>query len=91
MIVNSWDYLIVTASNDTQAGNYEHQLALRQELGLLPCVRDVIVVPDPGGKRIGSGGSTICCLLEVLNREMHRDSNRKSIDNDLISISPLIT
>ncbi|MDT8300433.1 MAG: L-fucokinase [Sedimentisphaerales bacterium] len=77
MIANSWDYLIVTASNDAQAGNYEHQLALRQELGLLPCVRDVIVIPDPGGKRIGSGGSTICCLLEVLNREMQQDSNRK--------------
>ncbi len=74
MSTNSWDYLIITASNDAQAGNYEYQLALRQELGLLPYVRDVIVVPDPGGKRIGSGGSTICCLLEVLNREMHQDS-----------------
>jgi galactokinase/mevalonate kinase-like predicted kinase len=76
MSANSWDYLIVTASNDAQAGNYEHQLALRQELGLLPYVRDVIVVPDPGGKRIGSGGSTICCLLEVLNRELPQDNNR---------------
>jgi galactokinase/mevalonate kinase-like predicted kinase len=76
MSANSWDYLIVTASNDAQAGNYEHQLALRQKLGLLPYVRDVIVVPDPGGKRIGSGGSTICCLLEVLNRELPQDNGR---------------
>ncbi|MCP4608356.1 MAG: hypothetical protein GY845_06545 [Planctomycetes bacterium] len=80
MNANSWDYLIVTASNDAQAKNYEYQLALRQELGLLPCVRDVIVVPDPGGKRIGSGGSTICCLLEVLNREMRQDNNRKGTE-----------
>ncbi|MHC4659893.1 MAG: fucose pyrophosphorylase domain-containing protein, partial [Planctomycetota bacterium] len=80
MIANSWDYLIVTASNDAQARNYEHQLALRQKLGLLPCVRDVIVVPDPGGKRIGSGGSTICCLLEVLNREIHQGSDHKGTE-----------
>ena len=80
MIANSWDYLIVTASNDAQAGNYEHQLALRQELGLLPYVRNVIVVADPGGKRIGSGGSTICCLLEVLNREMHQGSDHKGTE-----------
>ena len=29
-----------------------------------------MVVADPGGKRVGSGGSTIFCLLEVLNREL---------------------
>jgi len=80
MIVKSWDYLIVTASNETQAKSYEHKLATRQELGLLPYVRDVIVVPDPGGKRIGSGGSTICCLLEVLNREMNQGSGHKGTE-----------
>ncbi len=49
MIASSWDYLIVTASNETQARSYEHKLALRQELGLLPYVREVIVVPGAGG------------------------------------------
>ncbi len=72
---NKWDYLIVTASNDAQAGSYERNLALRQELGQIPYIRDVFIVSDPGGKRIGSGGSTICCLLEVLNRELCRDSH----------------
>ena len=69
--LNQWDYLIVTASNDAQAGAYESQLRLRQNLGLLGSVRNVIVVADPGGKRIGSGGSTLYCLMEVLRRALH--------------------
>ncbi len=65
-----WDYLIVTASNDAQAKAYQHQLTLRQELGLIQDVREVLVLADPGGQRVGSGGSTICCLLNVLNRHL---------------------
>jgi len=80
MIASSWDYLIVSASNEIQARSYEHKLALRQELGLLPYVREVIVVPDPGGRRIGSGGSTIYCLLEVLNRELQQGSGNKDTE-----------
>ena len=68
----TWDYLIVTASNDLQAAGYEQQLRLRRELGFLTGIREVVVVPDPGGRRIGSGGSTIACLVEVLNRELPR-------------------
>jgi len=30
-------------------------------------------VPDPGGRRVGSGGSTIHCLMEVLRHELGRD------------------
>jgi fucokinase len=70
--LNQWDYLIVTASNESQAQAYESQLKVRQDLGLLSSVSDVMVVPDPGGKRIGSGGSTLCCLMEVLNRQLER-------------------
>jgi fucokinase len=66
----TWDYLIVTASNDAQAGAYKSQLALRRRLGLLSSVRHVMVVADPGGRRVGSGGSTIYCLMEVVNREL---------------------
>ena len=51
----SWDYLIVTASNEAQAKAYESQLALRGQLGLLSHVEEALVVADPGGKRIGSG------------------------------------
>ncbi|MDW7761933.1 MAG: L-fucokinase [Acidobacteriota bacterium] len=64
-----WDYLIVTASNEDQASAARRQLELRQDLGLLGRVSRIEVVPDPGGRRIGSGGSTILCLLRILERE----------------------
>ena len=67
-----WDYLILTASNALQARAYEDQLRARQELGLLPQVREALVVPDLEGKRIGSGGSTLACLVEILRRERAR-------------------
>ena len=70
--LNQWDYLIVTASNEAQARAYKSQLKVRQDLGLLSDVRDVLVVADPGGKRIGSGGSTLYCLMEVLNQQLER-------------------
>jgi len=53
--MSSWDFLIVTASNDRQAEAYRRQLALRRELGFLAGIRDVLVVPDPPGRRVGSG------------------------------------
>lgn len=67
--MTSWDYLIVTASNQKQASAYENQLQLRQELGLLSGVGQVLVVPDPENRRIGSGGSTLYSLQKVLARE----------------------
>jgi len=68
--LNQWDYLIVTASNEAQARAYKSQLKVRRDLGLVSDVRDVLVVADPGGKRIGSGGSTLYCLMEVLNQHL---------------------
>ncbi len=66
----SWDYLIITASNEAQAGAYESQLAVRREMGLLSDIREAVVVADPDGRRVGSGGSTLCCLMEVLHRRL---------------------
>ena len=68
--VRDWDYLILTASNDAQATAYESQLRTRCTLGLLSGVANVLVVADPGGKRVGSGGSTIYCLIRVLTQEL---------------------
>ena len=64
-----WDCLIVTAANDRQAAAYEAQIRLRREMGLLPQVRDFLVIADRDGRRIGSGGSTLQCLDKVLERE----------------------
>lgn len=65
-----WDYLIITASNDKQAEAYQSQIDLRRSLGLTSGVRKILVVADPGGRRVGSGGSTVHCLLRVLDLEM---------------------
>ena len=65
-----WDYLIITASNDKQAGAYRNMIELRKSLGLINGVKSVLVVADPGGRRVGSGGSTVHCLLNVLNLEL---------------------
>jgi fucokinase len=71
-----WDYLVITASNPYQAEAYERRLALRRELGLISGVRRTLVIPDPEGLRVGSGGSTLHCLLTLLNEEQIRTGDR---------------
>ncbi len=75
----AWDYLVLTASNALQAGAYEFQLNLRRQYGLLPRVREALVVADLEDRRIGSGGSTLLCLLRILERERLRHGRRDSI------------
>lgn len=65
-----WDYLVLTAANQTQAKAYETQIDFRRRLGQLAQVKHVLVVPDLDGKRIGSGGSTIECLRQILDHEL---------------------
>lgn len=72
MLHASWDYLILTASNDRQASTYEAQLSVRERVGQLPDVGTVMVVADPQGHRVGSGCSTLFCLMQVLARELER-------------------
>jgi len=64
-----WDYLILTAANAQQAAAYEDQVRLRREAGALFEVRHFLVVADIDDKRIGSAGSTLHCLAQVLRRE----------------------
>jgi fucokinase len=69
-MIAMWDYLILTACNETQRAGYARQLKRRRELGHVQGVRETLVVADPDGQRVGSGGSTVYCLLTVLNREI---------------------
>jgi fucokinase len=69
-VLKSWDYLILTASNPEQASAYRCQIDLRQKLGFLSGIKNVLVLPDPDGHRVGSAGSTIFCLMKILDREM---------------------
>jgi len=57
-----WDHVILTASNEAQAEAYRTQIARRLELGLLPASTAYAVLPDPEGKRVGSGGATFHVL-----------------------------
>jgi fucokinase len=67
--IQPWNYLILTAANDDQATAYEAQIHLRRNTEALRGAGEALVVADPQGRRAGSGGSTIECLLEVLRRE----------------------
>ncbi len=53
-----WDYVILTASNEEQAGAYQSQIDARIAQGRLPQETTYAVLPDPGGRRVGSGGAT---------------------------------
>ncbi len=68
-MLRPWDYLILTATNDLQAAGYKTQVELRRSIGQLTQVRHVLVIADLGGRRIGSGGSTIECLRQVVANE----------------------
>ena len=57
-----WDYVILTASNEAQAEAYRQQIRYRLHNGLLPASTIYAVLPDPDGKRVGSGGATFNVL-----------------------------
>src|SRR5215213_9282061 len=61
----TFDALILTAANETQAGAYRAQLAARAATGLLSGCAEWMVIADPGGRRVGSGCSTLTVLAEL--------------------------
>ncbi|MCC6425320.1 MAG: hypothetical protein IT435_00735 [Phycisphaerales bacterium] len=72
-----YDWLIVTAASRAQAQGYEAQLGSRRAAGVLDAFGRVLVVPDPGDRRVGSGGSTLAALTEVVRRRA-REAQRGS-------------
>ncbi len=59
-----FDYCLITAANEQQGRGYQFQLDWRQQQGLLPQTQFRIIA-DPGGARIGSGGSTFFALAAL--------------------------
>ena len=57
-----WDYVILTASNEMQAESYRMQIDDRIRENTLPADTKYVVLADPGGKRVGSGGATLYTL-----------------------------
>ena len=60
-----WDYVILTASNEAQASVYREQIIYRIKEGYLSERTKYAVLPDPEGKRVGSGGATLNALRYV--------------------------
>lgn len=63
--VPAWDWLVVTAANEAQAKAYRAQIEERVTAGLLPRQTQYLVIPDPDGKRVGSGGATLHVMREI--------------------------
>lgn len=64
-----WDYIILTASNEAQATAFRMQLQHRIDRGYLPITTKYAVLPDPDGKRVGSGGATFNVIKYIAEQE----------------------
>ncbi|MFM9143930.1 MAG: L-fucokinase, partial [Phycisphaerales bacterium] len=63
-----FDLLLLTVANDVQRRYAERMLGFRRRLGALPAGLETRVVADPGGRRVGSGGSTLLCMADLASR-----------------------
>lgn len=70
-----WDYIVLTASNEEQADVYRREIDYRLRCGQLPSRTKYLVIPDPEGKRVGSGGATLNVLKEIAWKEQKDESN----------------
>ena len=70
-----WDLVVLTASNERQADAYRAQLEARKRSGLLPKHSRFLVMPDPKGTRIGSGGATLRVLSELSRNQRDEPSS----------------
>ncbi|HBB61365.1 MAG TPA: bifunctional fucokinase/L-fucose-1-P-guanylyltransferase [Lachnospiraceae bacterium] len=71
--IPTWDYVVLTASDEEQAEAFRIQLDKRRKEGLLPAETVFLVVPDRAGERIGSGGATLNVLREIDRLEEKAD------------------
>lgn len=62
------DLLIVTASNSAQARRFRLELSRLTRRGLLPGIAATHVLPDPRGRRAGSGSSTLLAMQWAAHR-----------------------
>ena len=62
-----WDYIVLTASNEHQAESFRSQISSRKKV--LPGRTRILVIPDEGGVRVGSGGATLSVLKAIRELE----------------------
>jgi fucokinase len=64
-----WDVCVLTASDERQASMYRGQLEWRRTTNLLPSPTRFLVIADPDGQRIGSGGATLRVLAQLARED----------------------
>jgi len=69
-----WDWFVLTASNEKQAQTYEEQIRYRLKNGWLPSETKYLVIPDPKGERVGSGGATLNALKHIAEKSGAEDA-----------------
>lgn len=74
-----WDYVVLTASNEYQAEGFKNQIEMRKDLGVLPSRTHFAVIPDEGGKRVGSGGATLGVIKYIAKELGSSDFSGKRI------------
>ena len=67
--IQTWDYLVITASNESQAESYRAQLGSRSQY--MPKSTKYLVIPDAGGKRIGGGFLQIIKKKGITDERIH--------------------
>lgn len=72
----SWDAVVLTASGPAQAAVYERLLGSARARGVLPARTRALVVPDPEGPSIGSGGATLNALRVAAAQGIPLESSR---------------
>lgn len=63
--VPTWDAVVLTAASPAQAELYQRHLERAQANGIIATETVVLAVPDPEGRRIGSGAATIHALRSL--------------------------
>ncbi len=62
----AYDICVITSANERQANGYRERIRIKKENNELPEETEFIIIPDPNGKRIGSGGSVIYVLYKLI-------------------------
>ena len=70
---------MLTVSNEEQAEGFREQIKLRNDEGFLPIQTKFLILPDPEGKRVGSGGVTLNVLRAIAEEENSGDFSEKRI------------
>ena len=68
----------IDSINEAQATAYRNQIENRLEKGLLPEETTYAVLPDPEGKRVGSGGATFQVMRYIADQEPERENPFKN-------------